>query len=80
MANTSMLHVRIDEQLKNDAAETLVSVGLAADPEIYDTWFRAKVREALDDTRLVVSHQQVMDDAQALISKKRKAHTCSGSQ
>ena len=96
MARTSMLHVRVDEQLKTEAAEKLANVGLTvsdavrilltriakegglpaaltADPEAYDAWFRAKVREALDDTRASIPHQQVMDEAQALIDRKRRA-------
>ena len=43
------------------------------DPEAYDTWFRAKVQESLDDTRPTVPHQKVMDAAQALIDRKRHA-------
>jgi DNA-damage-inducible protein J len=96
MAHTSMLHVRVDDELKADAAEKLASfgltisdavrilltrvtkegglpVGLTADPEAHDVWFRAKVQEALADTRPTLSHQQVMDEAQALIDKKRRA-------
>lgn len=96
MAQTSMLHVRVDDKLKADAAEKLASVGLtvsdavrilltrvtkegglpaglATDPEAYDAWFRAKVQEALDDVRPPVPHQHVMDEAQALIDRKRRA-------
>lgn len=96
MAHTSMLHVRIDDQLKADATEKLASLGLTvsdavrilltrvakegglppgltADPEAYDIWFRSKVQEALNDTRPAVSHQHVMDEAQALIDRKRNA-------
>lgn len=47
-------------------------VGLTTDPEAHDTWFRDKVKEALADTQPTVSHQQVMDEAQALIDKKRR--------
>jgi DNA-damage-inducible protein J len=95
---TSMLHVRVDDKLKADAAEKLANfgltisdavrilltrvvkegalpAGLAADPDAYDVWFRAKVREALDDTRPPVPHQQLMDEAQALIDRKRRART-----
>lgn len=36
----------------------------------HDTWFRAKVREALADTRPDMPHQQVMDEVQALIDRK----------
>lgn len=48
-------------------------VGLTADPEAYDAWFRDKVQEALTDTGPAVSHKQVMDDAQATIDRKRRA-------
>lgn len=95
-ANTSMLHVRIDDDLKTQAAETLarfgltvsdavrifltrvakegaLPAGLTADPAAYDVWFRAKVREALEDTGLRLSHAWVMDEAQALIDRKGRA-------
>ena len=93
-----MLHVRVDDKLKADAAATLANFGLTvsdavrilltrvtkegglpagliADANAHDTWFRAKVQEALDDTRPAVAHQQVMDEAQALIDKKRRARS-----
>ncbi|MCP4234496.1 MAG: type II toxin-antitoxin system RelB/DinJ family antitoxin [Aestuariibacter sp.] len=96
MAHTSMLHVRVDENLKTEAAEKLASfgltvsdavrilltrvtkegglpVGLTADPAAHDAWFRAKVQEALADTKPTVPHDQVMDDVQALIDRKRHA-------
>lgn len=98
MAQTSMLHVRVDHKLKAAAAETLANfgltvsdavrilltriakegglpAGLTTEPEAYDAWFRSKVQEAIDDTRSSVPHQQVMDEAQALIGKKRRAHS-----
>lgn len=97
-AQTTMLHVRVDEQLKATAAEALANVGLTvsdavrilltritkegglpaaltADPQAHDAWFRAKVQEALSDTRPAISHSQVMDDAQALIDRKRRARS-----
>ncbi len=97
-AHTSMLHVRVDNQLKNKAAHTLASVGLTlsdavrilltrvaaegglpagltADPEAHDEWFRAKVREALDDPRPAIPHEQAMDRAQAMIDGKRRARS-----
>lgn len=49
--------------------------GLTTDPEAYDAWFRAKAQEALDDTRPPVPHRQVMDEAQALIDRKRRARS-----
>ena len=96
MTHTSMLHVRIDDQLKADATEKLASLGLTisdavrilltrvakegglpagltTDPQAYDVWLRAKVQEALDDTRPPIPHQQVMDEVQALIDRKRRA-------
>jgi DNA-damage-inducible protein J len=98
MTQTSMLHVRVDDKLKAEAAERLAEVGLTvsdavrilltriakegglpagltADPEAYDAWFRSKVREALDDPRPAVPHQQVMDEAQAIIDRKRRARS-----
>jgi DNA-damage-inducible protein J len=95
-AQTSMLHVRVDDGLKTQATETLarfgltvsdavrilltrvaeegaLPVGLTSDPAAYDVWFRAKVHEALVDTRPPVAHRQVMDETQALIDKKRRA-------
>jgi len=95
-AQTSMIHIRVDDNLKTEATEKLASfgltlsdavrilltriakegglpAGLTADPEAHDAWFRAKVREALADTRPGVPHQQMMDEAQALIDRKRRA-------
>ena len=46
---------------------------LTADPGAYDAWFRAKVREALDDPSPAVPHEQVMTGTQALIDRKRRA-------
>lgn len=97
MSQTSMLHVRIDDKIKLDAAKTLASfgltvsdavrilltrvanegalpVGLTCHQKTYDAWFREKVQEALQDTRPLVGHQQVMDEAQAVIDRKR--HAC----
>ena len=97
-AQTSMLHVRVDDHLKIKAAEALQEVGLTlsdavrilltrvaaegglpagltADPDAYDTWFRAKVREALDDPSASVPHALAMHDVQAVIDRKRRART-----
>jgi DNA-damage-inducible protein J len=91
-----MLHVRVDDDLKAQAAETLsrfgltisdavrilltrvaregaLPAGLTADPDAHDAWFRGKVMEALEQTGTSVSHQQVMDEAQTLIDRKRRA-------
>lgn len=95
MANhSSMLHVRVDDQLKADATQKLANfgltisdavrilltrvsqegglpLGLTADPDAYDAWFRAKVIESMKDVRPSKPHRDVMDEAQALIDKKR---------
>lgn len=57
------------------AKEGGLPAGLTTDQDTYDVWFRAKVREALDDTRPAVPHRQIMDEAQVLIDKKRRART-----
>jgi DNA-damage-inducible protein J len=95
MTHTSMLHVRVDNELKATAAKNLacfgltvsdavrilltritkeggLPIGLTTDPAAHDAWFRNKVKEALADTRPTVSHEQVMDDAQTLIDRKRR--------
>lgn len=95
-AQTSMLHVRVDDELKAQAAEALAGVGLTlsdavrilltrvaaegglpagltADPEAYDAWFRAKVREALDDPRPAIPQDEVMRDVRAKIEARRRA-------
>lgn len=95
-AQTSMLHVRVDDQLKAQATDALSGVGLTlsdavrilltrvaaegglpagltADPDAYDAWFRAKVQEALSDPRPATPHDQVMQEARALIDRKRRA-------
>lgn len=40
--------------------------------EAHDAWFRAKVREALDDPRPGIPHDQVMAEMQAIIDGKAK--------
>ena len=95
-AQTSMLHVRVDDRLKAKATEALegagltlsdavrilltrvaaeggLPAGLTADPDAYDAWFRAKVREALDDPRPSVPHAAAMQDVQDAIDRKRRA-------
>lgn len=97
-ARTSMLHVRVDDDLKAEAAEKLAGIGLTisdavrilltrvakegglpagltTNPEDYDQWFRAKVQEALLDMQPSAAHQDVMDEAQALLDRKRRARS-----
>ena len=97
-ARTSMLHVRVDNEIKARAADALAGVGLslsdavrmlltrvategglpaglAMGREAHDAWFRAKVREALDDLRTPVPHGKAMDEVQALIDGKRRGRT-----
>lgn len=98
VAQTSMLHIRVDDKLKADATEKLANIGLSVsdavrifltrvikegglpaglttDTQAHDKWFRAKVHEALLDNQPGVRHQQVMDETQALIDRKRCART-----
>ena len=95
---TSMLHVRVDDKIKAEAAANLADygmtisdavrilltriakegglpAGLTCDQAVYDAWFRAKVREAMADTHPPVSHGRVMDEAQAIIDRKRRARS-----
>ena len=97
-AQTSMLHVRVDDALKAEASEKLASfgltvsdavrilltrvvkegalpAGLTADPEAYDAWFRAKVQEALMETGPAIPHGQVMEEARALVERKRRGRS-----
>ena len=55
------------------AKEGGLPAGLMMDPEAHDTWFRAKVHEALNDSRPGSPHGEVMDEVQALIDRKRTA-------
>lgn len=94
MANSSMVHVRVDDKLKAEATEKLAEfgltisdavrilltritkegglpVGLTADKEVYDQWFREKVIEALQDDVPSVSHNDLMAEAKTLIERKR---------
>ncbi len=93
---SSMIHIRVDDQLKAKAADALAGVGLTlsdavrilltrvaaeggmpvgltADPDAYDAWFRAKVQEALADPTPGAKHDDVVGEARALIAGKRRA-------
>ena len=95
---TSMLHVRVDDKVKAEAAANLANygltisdavrilltrvakegalpAGLTSDQAAYDTWFRAKVHEALADTRPPVPHGHVMEETQAIINEKRRTRS-----
>ncbi|GAA3979271.1 type II toxin-antitoxin system antitoxin, RelB/DinJ family [Allohahella marinimesophila] len=72
MAHTTVLHIDVDDRLKSDEAEKLASLDLTADQEAHDAWFRAKVEEAMADDRATVPQRQLMDEAQALIDRKRR--------
>ena len=45
--------------LTRTANEGALPFALAVNPAEHDAWFRAKVREALDDPRPAVPHEQV---------------------
>ena len=49
--------------------------GLASDPDVYDAWFRAKVRESLDDQRPASPQAQAMQEVQARIDGKLRARS-----
>ena len=97
-AQTSMLHVRVNDKIKAEASANLahygltvsdavrilltriaregaLPAGLTCDQAAYDTWFRAKVHEALTDTHPSISHRRIMDEAQAMIDGKRRARS-----
>ena len=74
-AQSSGQDIRVDDKLKSDVVEKCSRVGLTGELDAYDAWFRAKAHEAQADTRPPVAHQQVMDEAQALIDRKRRART-----
>lgn len=57
------------------AKEGGLPAGLTADPAAHDAWFRAKVHEALDDTRAPLAHAEVMAGARAMIDRKRRGQT-----
>ena len=48
---------------------------MAAEANSYDTWFRMKVKAALEDARAETSQVQVMQAAQALIDAKRQGQS-----
>ncbi|HTN62927.1 MAG TPA: type II toxin-antitoxin system RelB/DinJ family antitoxin [Devosia sp.] len=43
------------------ANEGALPAGLTTDPDAYDSWFRAKVQEALDDPRPGIPHEAVQE-------------------
>ena len=54
------------------AAEGGMPPGLTTDPDSYDTWFRAKVQEALDDPRPPIPQEEVMRRVQDVIEGRRR--------
>jgi DNA-damage-inducible protein J len=60
--------------LTRTAREGALPFELIANPQSYDAWFRAKVREAMDDTRPDVSHE----DVEAEFAVRRSAAPRSG--
>lgn len=51
------------------AKEGALPPGLTSDPVIHDAWFRDKVREALEDQRPAIPH----DEVEAHFAKRRAA-------
>ncbi|HEX3699342.1 MAG TPA: type II toxin-antitoxin system RelB/DinJ family antitoxin [Phenylobacterium sp.] len=60
--------------LTRTAREGALPFELVADSKAHDAWFRAKVREALDDMRPDVAHE----DVEAEFASRRVAATGSG--
>ena len=55
------------------ANEGALPAGLTTDAAAHDVWFRAKVREALDDTRPAIPHAEVEAHFQARRARALKA-------
>jgi DNA-damage-inducible protein J len=93
MAATSMMHVRVEEALKEEASRVLAQYGLTTseavriflaavvkenglpggltqDRATYEAWFRASVREALEDDRPGIPHAEAMSDLRARLAAK----------
>ncbi|WP_391580985.1 type II toxin-antitoxin system RelB family antitoxin [Rhizobium laguerreae] len=93
MATTKMMHVRVEETLKDDACRVLAQFGLTTseavrifltavvkergmpagltqDKASHDAWFRASVREALEDERPRIPHDEVMASVRATLASK----------
>lgn len=54
------------------ANEGALPVGLVADSEAHDAWFRAKLQEALDDPRPTIPHDEVAER----LAKRRGTALC----
>ena len=81
-SQTSMLHVRVDDALKTQAAEVLAGVGLTLSDAVRILLSRVTKEGGLPaglavdaDAYPPVAHQQVMDEAQTMIDRKRRART-----
>jgi len=61
-------------QLRTSSAKVDRNALGTHDSSAYDAWFRVQVQEALNDVRPAIPHQQVMDEVQVLIDRKRRAH------
>lgn len=54
------------------AQEGGLPAGLTADPDAHDAWFRARVREALNDDCPALTHAGVSSAMRDLIDRKRR--------
>ena len=88
MANTTMLHVRVDEELKTQAAEALAAMGLSVSDAVRillkrvanDQAFplelkvpNAQTRAAMDEARAMMNARTArFDSADALIDDLKK--------
>ena len=57
--------------LDEDVSVASLLDGPPNDPDAYDAWLRAKVREALDDPRPLIPHAEAMAELRELIDRKR---------
>lgn len=65
----------VDDAIRATLALVVVQGGwpshLCADQNGHDQWFSAKVQQAVGSAEATVPHQQVMDEAQAIIDRSR---------
>ena len=97
-AHISVLHVRVDDRIRTQAADALAGfgltlsdavrillarvategglpAGLVMDREAHDAWFRAKVRESMNDSGAPIPHDRAMEEVQALIDGNYRARS-----
>lgn len=81
MQNLILSQFRSDQDADGVLAVTLKAQGTGFEMQIeanrapsHNDWLREKLARSASDTRVRVSHEQVMTDAQAIIDQKRQVH------